>query len=142
MTPDTRMKLVLVEPGVPNVSLLAQSVEHCHVLLLGPDESLASFRTRASRRAGSVRSTSRRLCEVEYVVGNHREADWASRLGLLSDLCGELDSEGSVAVVAPRSEIGDVMGCFGNLRATNVDCPNLRAVFMDPDATAGASAVQ
>jgi hypothetical protein len=142
MTSDTRTKLVLMEPGVPRGSLLAQTEGHCHVLLLGADESLASFRSRASRRVGSVRSTSRRLCEVEYVVGHHQEADWAGRLGLLSDLCIELESDACVAVVAPRSAVTDVLGCFGSLRAAHVGCPNLRAVFTDLQSAATTELLQ
>jgi hypothetical protein len=94
------------------------------------------FSDRVRRRADSMRRSSRELSDVTYVVGHHHEADWHGRMHLLSDLCGELSDEGSVAVVAPRSATGDVLGCLGDLQATHARGLSWRAVFTDAETAA------
>lgn len=136
MSSKTRAKLVLMEPGVPAPKSLPDSAEQSHVLLLGKDESLVGFRDRVRRRTVSLRRASQELCDVTYLVGRHSDADWQERRSLLSELCDEVGTDGSVAVVAPRSATSDVLGCLGDLQASAARGLSLRAVFIDADTAA------
>jgi hypothetical protein len=136
MSLKTQAKLVVMEPGVLAPSAFATPAEQRHILLLGSDESLVGFGDRVRRRTGSLRLAAQELSDVTYIVGQHHEANWAGRTRLLSELCNELSAEGSVAVVAPRSATRDVLGCIGDLQATNARGVALRAVFVDAETAA------
>lgn len=125
-----------MEPGFSAPPTFMEAADQQHLLLLGQDESLHGFRDRVRRRADSMRRSARELSDVTYVVGHHHEADWRGRMHLLSELCGALSDEGSVAVVAPRSATGDVLGCLGDLQATHARGLSLRAVFTDAETAA------
>jgi hypothetical protein len=136
MSPKTRAKLVVVEPGVRVPAPLSAPAEQNHILLLGADETLVGFRDRLRRRTGMLRTAAHELCDVTYVIGQHQDADWQGRSRLLSELCDELAHEGSMAVVAPRSATRDVLGCLGDLQATRARAVSLRAVFTDAETAA------
>jgi hypothetical protein len=131
MSLKTRAKLVLMEPGAHGTSAVTASAELNHVLLLGADESLSGFRDRVRRRAASLRLESQALCDVTYLVGRHEQADWGARQSLLADVCGVLEPKGLVAVHAPSSARGDLLGCLGDLQSTMARGLELRAVFTD-----------
>lgn len=136
MSPKTRAKLVVMEPGVVAPAAFSAPAEQRHILLLGADESLVGFRDRVRRRTGSLRLAAQELSDVTYVIGRHHDADWPGRQSLLSELCDELGAEGSVAVVAPRSATSDVLGCIGDLQAMRASGVSLRAVFTDAETAA------
>jgi hypothetical protein len=138
--PQTEAELVLVEPGAAFTAMAAlpslSESEQNHVLLLAPDESLTSFSERAGRRVQALRQASHRVSRVAYFVGHPAQADWAGRTELLSNLCRELPTEGSVALFAPVRESVGAMGCVGDLQTALQNGVELRARFSDAPAPA------
>lgn len=139
MLAQIQAKLVLVERGVHHMPVLAHAGEQT-VLVLGPDESLDGFQQRVRNCTELLRHRKRSLSDVTYVVGNNGQASWLMRRSLLSDLCGEVAPEGSVAVLAPTGAADDVLRCLGDLQATLGRRCALRAVFTDATRAPQASA--
>ena len=82
-----------------------------------------------------LRRDRRRLENVTYLIGDSGHVDWATRERLLSELCCDIDPDGSVAMLAPRSASSDVLDCIGRLQASAAAQRELRAVFWEPTGT-------
>jgi hypothetical protein len=132
MFAKTKAELVLVEPGAHAnpATALAGATEQRHVLLFGREESSRGFLARVRHRADTLRRASQSLFQVTYLVGPSAHTDWLTRQSLLSQLCADLDPQGSVAVHAPRSASSDVFGCMESLQLSAPGL-ELRAVFAD-----------